>query len=91
MKRPILMILMLTLSIVPGLIAPPAGAGGSTLLADSASRETATVDQSAPPSIMIPDPLFTFDNVVDGTEVVHDFRVNNRGKGDLAIEKVQTG
>jgi hypothetical protein len=35
--------------------------------------------------------LFTFDPVVDGTEVVHDFRVYNRGKGALAIEKVQTG
>jgi len=42
-------------------------------------------------NIMIPDPLFTFDNVVDGTEVVHDFRVYNRGQGELAISKVQTG
>jgi hypothetical protein len=99
MKRPILMILILTLSIVPWLIAPPTGAGAPPLLADNASgtavdgegRETTTVDQTAPPNIMIPDPLFTFETVVDGTEVVHDFRVYNRGKGDLAIEKVQTG
>jgi hypothetical protein len=40
---------------------------------------------------MIPDPLYTFDAVVDGIEVVHDFRVYNRGTGELTIEKVQTG
>ena len=28
---------------------------------------------------------------MDGTEVVHDFRVYNRGTGELIIEKVQTG
>jgi hypothetical protein len=44
-----------------------------------------------PPNIMIPDPLYTFDAVVDGIEVVHDFRVYNRGTGELTIEKVQTG
>jgi len=72
---------------------------GRILIADnapeaSADGEAATANaagQAAPPNIMIPDPLFTFDTVVDGTEVVHDFRVYNRGTGDLAIEKVQTG
>jgi len=43
------------------------------------------------PQIMIPDPLFTFENVVDGTEVVHDFPIYNQGTGDLEIAKVQTG
>jgi len=52
---------------------------------------TSATDQAAPPNIMIPEPLFTFDAVVDGTEVVHDFRVYNRGTGELIIEKVQTG
>ena len=52
---------------------------------------TNAANQAALPSIMIPEPLFTFDTVVDGTEVVHDFRAYNRGTGELAIEKVQTG
>lgn len=43
------------------------------------------------PRIMIPDPLFTFETVVDGTEVVHDFRVYNRGSGELTIDKIETG
>ncbi|GEM_PF-638273 len=47
--------------------------------------------KKAAPNIMIPEPLFTFDDVVDGTKVVHDFRVYNRGQGELAISKVQTG
>ena len=55
------------------------------------TQESKTAENAPPPAIMIPDPLFTFDPVVDGSEVVHDFRVYNRGKGELKIEKVQTG
>ncbi len=99
MKRPILMILIVTLSILPGIIPPPVGAATAILLADNAGNTAVAAqdatkgaaDQSAQPSIMIPDPLYTFEAVVDGIEVVHDFPVYNRGKGDLAIEKVQTG
>lgn len=73
--------------------------GGRILIADNTSEKsvdgtaatTKTAGQTALPNIMIPDPLFTFDTVVDGSEVVHDFRVYNRGTGELAIEKVQTG
>lgn len=66
---------------------------GPTLIADNAAetQAEAAAEQTVPPNIMIPEPLFTFDPVVDGSEVVHDFRVYNRGKGELAIEKVQTG
>ena len=73
---------------------PSAGQKGApTLVADNATETPAeaAAEQTAPPNVMIPDPLFTFDTVVDGSEVVHDFRVYNRGKGELAIEKVQTG
>jgi hypothetical protein len=45
----------------------------------------------AQPRIMIPDPLFTFETVVDGSEVVHDFQVYNQGSRDLTIEKIETG
>ena len=62
---------------------------GTSVSSESAGAKTAPKD--APANIMIPDPQFTFDPVVDGSEVVHDFRVYNRGKGDLVIEKVQTG
>lgn len=85
MKRAILTILITTLSILACF--SPALAGNSS----EAGGETAPADPGAPPDIMIPNPLFTFETVVDGTEVVHDFQVYNRGKGDLAIQKVQTG
>ena len=101
MKRPILMILILTASILAWLTAPytHAEAGDAVLLAANAGGTqegnqtigTSSVDQTSQPEIMVPNPLFTFEAVVDGSEVVHDFPVYNRGTGDLAIEKVQTG
>jgi len=106
MNRSISFMLSMAFIMLSGPVVLPANAdqsihqtGGHILIADnaagtSADGEAATTQaagQAAPPNIMIPDPLFTFDTVVDGTEVVHDFRVYNRGTGDLAIEKVQTG
>ncbi len=76
MNRSIRLTLFITLILLSWQIAP-AAAGNA--------------DQAPPPNIMIPDPLYTFDAVVDGIEVVHDFRVYNRGTGELTIEKVQTG
>ena len=92
MNRSIQLILFITLILMSLQIASPLVADtlGATKAPTSAGGTTAT-DQAAPPNIMIPDPLYTFDAVVDGTEVVHDFRVYNRGTGELIIEKVQTG
>jgi hypothetical protein len=83
MNRSIRLILFITLIMLSLQIASP-------LVADTIDV-TKTTDQAARPNIMIPEPLYTFDAVVDGTEVVHDFRVYNRGTGELIIEKVQTG
>lgn len=106
MNRSISLILSMAFIMLSGPVVLPANAdpsihqtGGSILIADNATETSAdgeeattqATGQTAPPNVMIPEPLFTFDTVVDGTEVVHDFRVYNRGKGDLAIEKVQTG
>ena len=85
MKRSILTILITALGLLACFI--PAQAGNNS----GAAGETAAADPNAQPDIMIPDPLFTFEAVVDGTEVVHDFQVFNRGTGELAIQKVQTG
>lgn len=101
MKRPILIIAIITVSVLTWFTAPytHAEAGDAILLAASAGESqgdnqtlgTSSADQTNQPAIMVPDPLFTFEAVVDGSEVVHDFPVYNRGTGDLAIEKVQTG
>ena len=91
MQRTILTILMATSVILTWFSPLPVNAAGSALAADKAGQEAIATDQKPQPEIAIPDPLFTFPNVVDGTEVVHDFPVYNRGAGDLAISKVQTG
>ena len=43
------------------------------------------------PNAVVPETEFTFPPVVDGTDVVHDFVVYNRGKGPLSIHRVKTG
>ena len=98
--------LFVALTILAWPIAPSAHAGAAPVQSDrpfvlagttpdnSTPNKPAgakTGAKGAPANIMIPDPQFTFDPVVDGSEVVHDFRVYNRGKGDLVIEKIQTG
>jgi hypothetical protein len=91
MKRSIMTILITTLSILIWFSPPIASATGSAPAAEKDGQEAISADPKAQPEMMIPDPLFTFENVVDGTEVVHDFPVYNRGTGDLEIAKVQTG
>lgn len=46
---------------------------------------------STGPSIVFVDPNFTFDQVVEGTEVTHDFLFSNKGDAPLHIHKVKTG
>jgi hypothetical protein len=105
MNRSIRLTLFITLILLSWQIAPAAAGNADhptiapVLMADTPDATksqisgggTSATDQAAPPNIMIPDPLYTFDAVVDGIEVVHDFRVYNRGTGELTIEKVQTG
>lgn len=43
------------------------------------------------PGVKVPDSSFTFSPVVEGTQVVHSFVVENRGSAELKIEKVKTG
>ena len=47
--------------------------------------------QPAVPEMIVAESLFDFGRVLEGTEVVHDFLVENRGTGDLAIDQVRTG
>jgi hypothetical protein len=91
MKRSIMTILITILSILTWFNPTIASAASPATTADNTGQEAISADQTAQPEIVIPDPLFTFENVVDGTEVVHDFPVYNRGTGDLEIAKIQTG
>jgi len=42
------------------------------------------------PSAFMPTTSFNFPEVVEGTEVVHDFTIMNKGAGPLNIQKVET-
>jgi len=43
------------------------------------------------PKAFAPEPRFDFPTVVEGTEVTHDFVIENRGTAPLHIRRVQTG
>lgn len=43
------------------------------------------------PSVFVPESRFQFAPVLDGTEITHDFIVQNKGIAPLTIEKVRTG
>ncbi len=43
------------------------------------------------PSVFVPESRFEFAPVLDGTEITHDFIVQNKGTAPLAVEKVRTG
>ena len=43
------------------------------------------------PSVVVPESRYTFPTVIDGTEVTHDFIIQNKRDAPLAIEKVKTG
>ncbi len=47
--------------------------------------------QPAVAEMIVAEPLFDFGRVLEGTEVIHDFLLENRGTGDLAIDQVRTG
>jgi hypothetical protein len=43
------------------------------------------------PSAFLPETQYTFTSTPEGTELTHDFAVQNRGNAPLIIEKVKTG
>jgi hypothetical protein len=47
-------------------------------------------DDSAP-SAYFPQTRHEFSPVLDGTEVVHDFVIKNKGTATLTVERVKTG
>jgi hypothetical protein len=43
------------------------------------------------PSAFVPETRYKFGPVLEGTEITHDFIVQNKGAAPLKIEKVRTG
>jgi hypothetical protein len=51
----------------------------------------AEVSPPASPAAFIAQPAYTFEPVADGTQVMHDYVIQNRGTKTLEIQKVKTG
>ena len=60
------------------------------LLFETASLGTENKTRDLP-SVFVPESRFQFAPVLDGTEITHDFIVQNKGIAPLTIEKVRTG
>ncbi len=43
------------------------------------------------PEAYFPENSFTFEKILEGTDVIHDFVIKNNGNAPLAIEKVRSG
>ena len=43
------------------------------------------------PVAAVPEPRYDFAPVPEGSEVLHDFTVQNKGTAPLVIEKIKTG
>ncbi len=50
----------------------------------------ADLDVSNTPSAYLSNPHYVFEPVVDGTSIIHDFVLQNKGTAPLIIEKVKT-
>jgi hypothetical protein len=43
------------------------------------------------PTAFFPETAYEFSSVLDGSKVVHDFVIQNKGTATLKVEKVKTG
>ena len=58
----------------------------------AAQSDNATpTDSEKLPTAILPVTQWEFESVVDGTAVVHDFVIQNKGDAPLNISKVKTG
>lgn len=56
----------------------------------TAPDATEKINQNSP-SVFAPQPSFTFDPVIDGAMITHDFTIQNKGIEPLVLESVKTG
>lgn len=49
------------------------------------------VQDESQPAAFFPETTYEFSPVLDGTQVVHDFVIQNKGNGTLNVKRVRTG
>jgi hypothetical protein len=62
----------------------------SALLILTGSAIRAEDVNTAAPSIFVENPAYEFATAIDGTQVIHEFMIQNKGRAALIIEKVKT-
>ncbi len=62
----------------------------ATPLLAKGPQESVGGSDSAPSAVVL-EPRFAFDSVVEGTEVVHEFPIQNKGGSVLKLNKVESG
>ena len=91
------MIAMFTFFFLLGSVCSSFGAQNETgrvTLSDSNFQDGSTLlkpEAAKVPAVFFPETSYTFDPVVDGVYVTHDFVVHNKGDGLLKINRVRTG
>ncbi len=48
-------------------------------------------DQGGEPEALLPETVYEFQPVVEGSEVVHEFVIQNRGRAELSVLKLKSG
>ena len=48
-------------------------------------------EKDATASVFFPESQYEFSPVLDGTKVVHDFVIQNKGNATLTVDRVKTG
>ncbi len=71
-------------------VSPAPTAKPQTSPAEATPEPTEKADPAAPQAY-IPQKNFTFPSTMDGSRVVHDFIIQNKGDAPLNITKVRTG
>lgn len=60
------------------------------LFSQTGSFGTENITLNVPP-VFVPETCYKFGSVLEGTEITHDFIVQNKGTAPLKIETVRTG
>lgn len=61
------------------------------ILTGFANEKPADPADSKAPLISVPNPTYKFDSILEGKEILHDFKVKNNGNAMLEITKVKPG
>ncbi len=62
---------------------------GAKTLSGKGSHAVAPAQET--PSLQVVNPLHDFGEAMEGSEVVHEFRIRNSGKGVLQVDQVRPG